>query len=301
MPDLPQFVESFVNFLDPKQVSHPEKWGQLDEGWQMHPDFPNEGFTPYGDIDCLKLHRTLRHFVGEWIDTGFHPDGSEHPHERSFAVRKLIKVNDWVGVEDIGAAPEAIRAIAHLYDAEFLIPLQDGYHLSTMKSTSKNRFIFPFIRSTGGVSYTTDPVFAPDLLSLAARIFLNFFQSDALYRIMRCNQCKAIFLPDRKPRKRYERGWHCIKCRNIAAAKAATDERRKMHRKRWFALAVEEYRAYMNEPHRSTQDMIASLTERVNKRLPYSSRIKRNTITLNLKDIAVAAGLNGGKCNAKGK
>jgi hypothetical protein len=44
----------------------------------------------------------------------------------------------------------------------------------------------------------------------------------------------------------------------------------------------------------------AFLTERVNKNLPYSARIKRNTITRNLKEIQARAESKGEKRNAKG-
>jgi hypothetical protein len=44
----------------------------------------------------------------------------------------------------------------------------------------------------------------------------------------------------------------------------------------------------------------AFITERVNKHLPYCDRIKRNTITRNLKAIQAKAELKGAKQNAKG-
>lgn len=117
---------------------------------------------------------------------------------------------------------------------------------------------------------------------------------ESRYWIMRCNRCRAIFSPDRKPRNRYERGWHCLKCRYTAAAQSATDARRDENRKKWMALAVTAYRDYISKPRRSTHNVSVFVADRVNEKLKPVNWITRNTITRNLKEIEVrAAGKEG--------
>lgn len=243
-------------------------------------------------VDLPQIQPMVRRFIDEWIETGFRPDGSEMPYERAFIPRGRPQgeaLADYVRNARF-EAPSAIHALADLHGAE-IGPNTGYYSLDTMMK--ERRTALPDFRVVigpkGGTSYRPDPYVDPAPQNLATVIFLEFYGSEWLFRLMRCNRCKAIVLPDRKPRNRYERGWHCDKCRNSAAAQAATDARRARLKEQWFALAVDAYREYISKPRRSTLDVKAFITERVNKNLPYSSRIKRHTITRNLAKIQAEA------------
>ena len=122
---------------------------------------------------------------------------------------------------------------------------------------------------------------------MAAGMFLFFYHSEWLYRLMKCRQCGVFAVPDRKPRKSYVRGWHCRPCGRTVSATISVAERRKDQRKKWFNLAVDAVRRWEQRPR--NQDRIEWIKEEVNKGLRLVDQIKRNTITHNLKDIEARA------------
>lgn len=282
-------------------------------------------------VDLPQIQPMVRRFVEEWIETGFRPDGSEMPYQRAFIPKGRPQgeaLADYMR-NARSEAPKAIHAIAELHGAE-IRPNTGYYSLDTIDMEKETRAeradrmqnasleaqskfqmlldlrspktVLPDFRVVigpqGGFTFRPDPFVEPTSQNLAAVIFSEFYCSELRFRLMRCNRCKAMVLPDRKPRTRYERGWHCDKCRNSAAAQSATDASRARFREQWFALAVDAYREYVSKPRRSTHDESAFLAERVNRNLPYSSRIKRHTITRNLTKIQAAAERR--KRNAKG-
>jgi hypothetical protein len=280
------FIRNLLDFVALNGAANRAGWEEAHSDWDDSSQWQMAMFARWTSLEPLEIHPLVRAYIDEWIDTGFRPDGSEMPYERAFAPRMRRQGEDIRNYcrDTASEAPSAVRALAYVYHAE-LLPQDGDYSIHTREQPMS-----AIIGSKGGIVYYTDPIFIPVTPeSLAAEIFLEFYRSEWLYRIMRCNRCKGIFLPNRKPRKQYERGWHCDKCRNSAAAQAATDARRTRDREQWFALAVGAYREYMSKPRRSTPDVSVFLTERVNKGLPYSSRIKRNTITHNLGKIQAAA------------
>jgi hypothetical protein len=58
---------------------------------------------------------------------------------------------------------------------------------------------------------------------------------------MRCRCCGVFVIPKRKPRKRYEYGWHCEECRSAGTATARMLRVTKQHRERWLWLAAEAW------------------------------------------------------------
>lgn len=259
------------------------------------------------DRDRLRsIQRKLRAYIDEWIDTGFQPDGSESPGKRNFKpmLRGGSEGEDatrakWNSPpEAFEPPPTAISALAKLHRGK-AVPFGRRYEIEVEKDT-KDRVQIR-IGSDGGIDYFLSKEWMgsdPELR--AAQIFYWFYRSNCIFFLMRCAHCKVLDVPQTKPRRRYERGWHCDKCRNGAAAQAATAAKREQNRERWSALAVDAYREYMEKSRRATHDVSAFITERVNKHLPYCDRLKRNTITRNLKAIQAKAELKGAKQNAKG-
>lgn len=265
-----------------------------------------EIFIVFGKEELRSIQRQLRVYIDEWIDSGFQPDGSECPRKRNF---KPIFRNSGDGTapgrpkwnfppEAYNPPPAAVTALAKLHRGD-AVPFGMHYEIQIEKGIEPA--IAMSIAPRGGIDYYLRRAWLGSSAELrAAQIFYTFYRSNFVFLLMRCNRCKALSMPRIKPRKRYERGWHCDKCRNSAAAQAATDAKRNQFREQWFALAVDAYRGYRSKPRRSTHDVSAYLTEQVNKRLPYSTRIKRNTITRNLKEIQNRVELKGEDRNAKG-
>lgn len=265
-----------------------------------------EIFLVFSKKELRSIQRQLRAYINEWIDSGFAPDGSEFPVRREFKPR-LRDRDDGTAIsrpkwplpppEDYAPPPAAVSAIAKLHHGK-AVPYIGRYRIEIENNAKPP--VEMSISPGGGVDYILREKGRQSTESRAALIFYWFYRSNWLFRLMRCNRCKALSLPQTKPRKRYERGWHCDKCRNSAAAQAATAARRTRLREQWLGLAVDAYREYRSSPRRSTNDVSVFIAERVNKRLPYNSRIKRNTITRNLKEIQAHAAKKETNRNAKG-
>lgn len=330
------FIQLMLLFLDPEFENHsPEEtaieWaGQWDK--ELHDAFEEakklrnplammraadsirdsahewnpEMFIVFGKKKLRSIQRQLRAYIDEWIDSGFQSDGSEIPSHRNFKPR-FRDNGDGLATsrprwdsppEAYDPPPAAVSALAKLHRGK-AVPFGMHYEIEIERETKP--FVELRIGARGGIDYFLGRGWLGSSAELrAAQIFYWFYRSNWVLLLMRCNRCKAFSMPKTRPRRKYERGWHCDKCRNSAAAQAATDATRARLREQWFALAVDAYRDYRSETRRSTHDVSAFITERVNKSLPYSSRIKRNTITRNLKEIRAQVELKGEDRNAKG-
>lgn len=265
-----------------------------------------ELFIVFGKKELQSIQRKLRAHIDEWIDTGFQSDGSEYPAKRNFKPR-FRNGNDPVIAsrpkwnsppEAYDPPPDAIAALAKLHRGKAL-PFGLHYEIEFEKKDSLP--VQMRIDSRGGVDYFLRQEWLGSVAELrAAQIFYWFYRSSLVFDLMRCNRCKSLSVPRTKPRKKYERGWHCDKCRNGAAAQAATAMKREQFREQWFALAVNAYREYQLKPRRATHDLSVFVAQQVNRGLPFSARIKRNTITRNLKEIQAQAESKGENRNAKG-
>jgi transposase-like protein len=258
------------------------------------------------DKDKLRsIQQRLRAYIDEWIDTGFQSDGSECPGKRNFqpmfrgwSEGAAATRPEWNSPpEAFEPPPAAISALARLHRGK-AIPFGRHFEIEIEKDTKQSVQIR--IHPDGGIDYFLSKEWlGSDAELRAAQIFYWFYRSKCIFFLMRCAHCKRLDVPKTKPRRRYERGWHCDKCRNGAAALAATSAKRGQVREQWSALAVNAYREYTSKSRRATHDVSAYITERVNKHLPFADRIKRNTITRNLKAIQAKAELKGAKQNAK--
>ena len=235
--------------------------------------------------------RLLGRHVRAWTDSGLQSDGSEIPESRQYAT--------W-GCQAIFEAMGGLLNCFLTIPQGPPLPTVFGLQASNRHQTTQRGALSICMEPRGGIRAA--PMVFRGYLSpeeLAAWGFLLFWQSPWLFTIMRCARCNVFVIPSRKPRKSYRRGWHCEQCRNKASAAAATADTRNTIRDRWFGRAVAAWLKCKSQPRRSTKDRcVLFLMERVNKGLPYSSRIKRNTITHNLGKIQAAA--EGRTENAKG-
>ena len=263
-------------------------------------------FIVFGKTRLRSIQRKLRTYIDEWIDSGFQSDGSECPRMRNFkppyrggSEEAATPRPKWDSPpEAYSPPPTAISALAKLHRGK-AVPFGGHYEIDIEKGTKST--IQMRIDSRGGIDYFLRQESLGSNAELrAAQIFYWFYRSGWVFSLMRCNRCRSLSVPTTKPRKRYERGWHCDKCRNSAAALAATAAKREQFREQWLALAVDAYTEFVSRPRRAAHDLSAFITERVNRDLPFSDRIKRNTITRNLKQIQARAELKGAKRNAKG-
>jgi hypothetical protein len=113
---------------------------------------------------------------------------------------------------------------------------------------------------------------------------MEFYQSEWGFRLMRCRRCGVFVISARKPRERYEYGWHCEGCRSAGTATARMLRVTKQHRQRWLSFAAEAWLRWRPE----NGERAVWIAEEVNKQLGRTeSRIRRNSITHNAAIIAV--------------
>ena len=121
---------------------------------------------------------------------------------------------------------------------------------------------------------------------VAADFFVDFYQSECRFLLMRCRRCGIFILPKRKPRERYEYGWHCERCRSAGTATARMLTVTKEHQQRWLSFAAEAWPRWRPE----NGERAVWIAEQVNKKLRRTEpRIWRNSITRNAAMIAQMA------------
>jgi hypothetical protein len=231
--------------------------------------------------------------MDEWIDTGFHPDGSEWPSERNFTPRpqkdgeSILEYYENANKNAPTEAPIAIQSLARLYGAGPAVELM---------GSGKAVYQFPGGQlvarlQPGGIEYIPANTLAKaDAEKCAAQIFLEFYSSEWRCKLMRCSRCHKLDAPKNKPRESYPRGWRCRRCQHSETAMAATEKQRGAYRKKWFPLAVNanlEYEVMQRPP----RDRILFITNRVNVGLDRINvdRVTRHKITHNLTKIRGAA------------
>jgi hypothetical protein len=286
MQESSAFIDDLLELLSATTRLSRARWekkhSELDyfaDSWQYAMYAPWRSFNP------LEILPILRSYIDEWIDTGFHPDGSERPYKRNFTPRQRKdgeSLGDYHKSAPIEATP-AVQAIARLHSAELVVPMEKPVY-QIQNACQVIRFL-----PEGGIEYIKPSLSQPDAEKCAARIFLDFYSSEWRYRLMRCQRCRSLRVPKRNPRKYYERGWHCDQCRHGAAAQAATSKSRALIRDRWFRRAVDAYQKFEKLNGQTKRDKVRYITEHVNAGLPPTQKIKRNMITRNLAEIQAAA------------
>jgi hypothetical protein len=274
-------IERLLDFLD--SISNDESPGS--HGFEQSVLFLS------GRVEVGAVRRELAHFLGEWIESGIQSDGSERPYERSFAPKSCRK--EWSfddGKPNLSPPPRAVKAMANFCNGSLLVR-DNSYLVVGHEKANTSGSVSVVIGSRGGIEY--EPTFSSlsdDPETVAAGMFLTFYRSEWLFRLMRCRHCCKFSAPRRRPRRNYVRGWLCSKCARTVPATVAMKNSRQSRHQQWFNLAVDACIALNTTPSQGGAiDRTAQITERVNAELHLFDRIKRNTVTRNLGEIERAA------------
>jgi hypothetical protein len=280
-------VEYLLDFLDP---TFPDRV-RWDHGFGQSVLFQS------GKVDVRAVQREMRSYLEEWIDSGILTHGSERPYERNFAPKSCRKVWSFEdGKPNLFPPPRAVKAMAKFCNGSLMVR-ENSYLVVGHEEANTNGSVSVSIGSQGGIEY--EPTFgsvSDDPEVVAAGMFLDFYRSEWLFRLMQCRHCRKFAVASKKPRNSYVRGWLCSKCSKTVPAAAATENGRKCRHQRWFDLAVEACIGLNVTPfERRGIDRVAQITENDNAGLPLMDRIKRNTITRNLTEIERIAATKDGK------
>jgi hypothetical protein len=213
---------------------------------------------------------TLRALVNEWIDSGVQSDGSERPGSRHLSDESVVEYVDGPGIVSAVARPKLrIQQMVNAYQKRhpMLIQLQNlgGIDLC--------------FAPEGGHELSAEEGF-PIIGVEAVRLFIQFFDSPWIFRLMRCAKCGTYQLVN-APRRSYVRGWHCAVCMHPAASTQSMTAARKKRWNRQLNACAEAWAK--GEPKHA--DRRVWVVEQANKQLHYADHIKRNFITLHLTKI----------------
>jgi hypothetical protein len=265
----------------------------------LEPDFPSRVNLRKGFGRSLAVYdyaqdvqRVMQAFLDEWIDSGFMADGSEEPARRNFTPMISRPI------------PQAVAAMAVFLDG--LVVMESSktgesvYRIipDTLGDGSANRSwcqrLGVKLVPNGGLEFfpVSDEKSVP--LLTAAGMFLEFYRSEWLFSLMRCNCCRRFFAPE-SVRLRYVRGWHCADCGTKVSATVATKNARDKKHVRVLDLAAKAYLQLQLEPGSPwPQDKVPWITAQVNARLGRAEKmawgeIKRNTIQRSREEIEARA------------
>ncbi len=275
-------IDYLLEFLDP---AFPEKLAWND-GWGQSIEFQS------GAVDPRETQKVLVSYLEEWIDSGRQSDGAERPYDRNFAPKSSRKIwNFEDGKPNLLPPPHAVVAMSNFFNG---VPMVRDRHYLIHRSAEAHSTgsVSILIGGQGGIHFEpTRETGKTTPESFAAGLFLQFYRSEIIFRLMQCKNCRSFAVHDR-PRQSYVRGWHCPKCIKKVPALISSDKARKSKRERWFNLAVEAcFKLDAAREGPESEKLILSITEKVNSRLSLQNRIKRHTIARNLKDIRDAANL----------
>lgn len=289
-----EYINNLLDFLDP---SFPERDRQGWDHLSLRHGWVGQILITPEDGGVLAVQKFLRSFLEEWINTGFHADGSEWPDERNFAPKIPPPEMNWEGWSEKGGLPDriqpphALEAMAKFCNGTLQVNCGSGtYDIVSHREAETDSSVTVFIGPKGGILYepTSSETHRHDPEMVAAGMFLMLYRSGSewLFRLMQCRQCGSFDVV-KKPRKSYIDGWYCSKkCRNVKAMKT-TEKNRQALRDRWFNLAVDALAQWNAMTPKPRADRTAWITEQVNNG-PKPSRdgvIKRHTITHNLNEI----------------
>jgi hypothetical protein len=277
-------IEDLIDFLDP---SFP---GRVDR----RKGFGRSVSIPLDKKGAAEIQELLRRLIEEWIDSGFQANGSEEPSKRNFSPKPCRETWADDGEANLFPPPKAVTEMARLLGGTLLtrvsrdepMVFQAGVNLQA----GVDRRFSVTIGAKGGLDFSPTMTRHDDPGLIAAGLFLEFYRSEWLFLLMRCRNCGLFSVPDRKPRERYVRGWHCPKCSKAIPAVLSVQKSRAALRERWFTLAVQALQKWNAKPRRAGNTGRAVwIAEEVNKGLRRVDRISKNTITRNLSEIEECA------------
>lgn len=226
-------------------------------------------FTP-----MAKHASKLRELVDEWIDSGIQADGSEQPRSRRLSDASVVEYVEAEGiVSAVGKPKSRIRRMVNDYQQRYpmFIQLQDDGRT------------LPVFAAEGGDELRADkrpPMPGREVV----RLFIQFYDSPWIFRLMRCARCRTYQLVN-APRQSYVRGWHCAGCSKTAAATRCVSQARADERERKLQACAAAWAK--GEPKHAERR--AWVLEQANKLFPYGNLIKRNFIARNLAEIQARA------------
>ena len=231
-------------------------------------------------IPMVKHLDTLRGMVDQWNDSGINPeDGSETPTSRHLdndgvffkpaEVESVLDEGRLVSVIKQGSRIRQIVA-ACLERHPARISLADGGGIQVLGCP-------PQEIPEGAIP---DSEQAPMPETHVALLFIRFFDSPWIFRLMRCTRCRTYQLVN-APRQSYVRGWHCAECRKTAAATRCVSKARANERERRLQACAAAWAK--DEPKHA--DRCAWVLEQANKQFEYGDLIKRNFIARNRAEI----------------
>ena len=150
------------------------------------------------ESDSPQISATLRELFDEWIDTGLHANGEEHPFERD-----PKQTTNAIGICD-----------------DFLKKNQ----YTTMLGSGAHRISFPTVSAETMLSIAISGEFAsPEKWKeYAVQTFIEFLGTPRCLHFAKCRGCGQYFDLKKKPKKVYNGGWRCAKCQKDIAAERAT-------------------------------------------------------------------------------
>jgi hypothetical protein len=273
-------IEYIVDFLEtsfPKRLASGENW---EYGFGQSIAF----LSPR--VDPSEVQKMVRSYVDEWINSGFQPDGSERPYRRNFAP----KWNFEDGKTNLLPAPRAVCAMARFCGGSLSVPGGRGGSYIVVDSQRASSVA---IGPQGGVQSSFESSSDDDSELLAASLFLHFYDSEWIFRLMRCAHCEVLAVPIKTPKQTYLRGWHCRSCMRKAPAMISTARARQQERDTWLELVRLAVIAY--ESKRPAGDRARWILSKVQGKMPAKMpAIKRNRVTrlCNFFDANKASGMN---------
>jgi len=261
-----QFVDGFVRALNVNERKpFPTKDDQKQIAQLLFPEYREHSGFMLGM--SLRHFGTLRTMVDEWIDSGFDGEGREQPLDRRLT-------------DECSDEYEYVEGTAR--------PRRKSPTRSVVEECLERYPLRTDLLEHGGFQVVLElPQEDLDLGEkphmpemYAVNLFLGFYGSPWIFRLMRCAKCRTYQLVN-APRKSYVRGWHCAGCSKTAAAtRSVSKARATLLESKLQACAA----AWAKDKPRHANRVVWVL-EQANKQLGWRSHIKRGFITRNLTEI----------------
>jgi hypothetical protein len=207
---------------------------------------------------------TLRELFDEWVDTGLHANGEEHPFERN-----------------PNQTPNAIW----ICDA-FLKKNPS----TTMLGSGAHRISFPTVSTDTMLSivFSGESASPEKWKEYAVQTFIEFLGTPRCLHFAKCRGCSQYFDLKKKPKAVYSGGWHCAKCqKQIEANRStlATHKARTLRKVECYVLAARAWAKWKEDSAEPESDWILSQALEDSPHKVARLKLKVNWITLHREEI----------------
>lgn len=268
-------IDWLLTFLEAASPTHAAKDTNSSGAWSrpvmFHP----------AQANIRAVQQRVRQFIDEWVDSGFHSDGSEWVYERNFDPRSSSVESEIEDVEPRDSPfPAAMKALARYFQGALYLREDregDSTYLVAGVANTRESGVAISIGFRGGIDFQPSESIRADVDVRAAGIFLGFYCSEWIYRLMRCATCGLLAAPARKPKKApFASGWRCKSCARKAPALISTAKTRKAERDRWMAAVSDAIITYETKSRKPIGDRIIWILGQVQDRV---RGMKRNRIS----------------------